>query len=181
MELLDVIAVIWFFVPAYAADMSPILARGLLPSLDRPIDGGRRFRGEPILGSHKTWRGLVACAVAGSLAYAAQAAIHRGGAFGELALIDYDRYWILPGLLMGIGAGVGDAVKSFFKRRAGVRPGSTWFVFDQLDFFVGALVFVVPVYVPPPEPMPIVVPIIFACEIAATAVFHAIGLKETWI
>jgi CDP-2,3-bis-(O-geranylgeranyl)-sn-glycerol synthase len=182
MELLLAVAkILWFFVPAYAADMSPILARELFPGLDAPLDGGLRFRGKRVLGSHKTWRGLAACVIAGSLAYAVQAAIHRGGFLGSLAVIDYDRYWVLPGVLMGLGTGVGDAVKSFFKRRARITPGATWLVFDQLDFFVGALVFVAPVYLPPLAPMPFVVPIVFLCEISATAVFYTLGLKESWI
>ncbi|MGH7818886.1 MAG: CDP-archaeol synthase [Candidatus Binatia bacterium] len=181
MEPLDVAAVIWLFVPAYAADMSPILARLLLPSFDRPIDGGRRFRGEPILGSHKTWRGFGACAVAGALAYALQASIHRVAPLDPLELVDYERHLFLPGLFMGIGAGVGDAAKSLFKRRIGIRPGSAWLVFDQLDFFFGALLFVLPFATPPLGGVLAALPIVFVCEVVATAVFYAIGLKESWI
>jgi CDP-diglyceride synthetase len=36
----------------------------------------------------------------------------------------------------------GDAVKSFFKRRLGITPGKSWFPFDQLDFVLGAILFV---------------------------------------
>jgi CDP-2,3-bis-(O-geranylgeranyl)-sn-glycerol synthase len=36
----------------------------------------------------------------------------------------------------------GDAVKSFLKRRAGIRPGRPWIPFDQIDFVVGELVLV---------------------------------------
>lgn len=55
----DVLCVLYFFVPAYLANMSPVLVRGWFPALSTPIDGGRTFRGRRILGDHKTWRGSV--------------------------------------------------------------------------------------------------------------------------
>jgi CDP-2,3-bis-(O-geranylgeranyl)-sn-glycerol synthase len=45
---------------------------------------------------------------------------------------------------MGAGALIGDALESFFKRRAHVKPGHSWFPFDQLDYIVGGLVFLYP-------------------------------------
>jgi hypothetical protein len=51
MTLLDVVRVVYFFGPAYAADVSPILAERLLPRFDVPIDGGTKLRGQPILGA----------------------------------------------------------------------------------------------------------------------------------
>jgi len=56
-----------------------------------------------------------------------------------------DRGWLDLGVRFGIGAMAGDAVKSFFKRRVGIRPGQPWIPFDQLDFIVGALALVWPV------------------------------------
>ena len=47
--------------------------------------------------------------------------------------------------LMGFGALTGDLIKSFFKRRLGIRPGARFIPFDQTDFVVGALVFIMPV------------------------------------
>jgi hypothetical protein len=58
MTLLNVVRVVYFFGPAYAADVSPILAERLLPRFDVPIDGGTKLRGPPLLGAHKTWRGF---------------------------------------------------------------------------------------------------------------------------
>lgn len=49
--------------------------------------------------------------------------------------------WCWFGLTMGLAAMVGDAVKSFFKRRIGIAPGLPWIPADQLDFvFAGILV-----------------------------------------
>ena len=47
---------------------------------------------------------------------------------------------------MGSGALVGDLIKSFFKRRLGIEPGDRFIPFDQTDFVIGALVFILPVF-----------------------------------
>ena len=47
---------------------------------------------------------------------------------------------------MGLGALAGDLIKSFFKRRIGIAPGHKFIPFDQTDFVVGALVFIMPVF-----------------------------------
>jgi CDP-2,3-bis-(O-geranylgeranyl)-sn-glycerol synthase len=88
---------------------------------------------------------------------------------------------LLVGFLMGLGTGVGDAVKSFFKRRAGIPPGASWPVFDQLDVFGGAYLFVALVHVPPPLATLVCLPIVLAGSVAVTAIGWALGLKEAWI
>ncbi len=45
----------------------------------------------------------------------------------------------LFGAVVGLMALVGDAVKSYFKRRLGKEGGAPWFPFDQLDFVVFGL------------------------------------------
>jgi CDP-2,3-bis-(O-geranylgeranyl)-sn-glycerol synthase len=180
-EPVDVLRVLYFFGPAYAADLSPLLARELVRGFDVPLDGRVTFRGKRLLGSHKTWRGLIACVVAGIVTYEVQRLLYEAGLLRDLAQVDYSHHVVLPGFLMGLGAGVGDAVKSFFKRRAGIAPGRTWLFFDQLDSFFGALVFVSLVVVPPLGVVAVVVPIVFSGEILATIVFYRLGLKESWI
>ena len=54
----QVLQVLYFFLPAYVANMSPVLVRGRFKALALPIDGGRWLWGKRILGDHKTWRGL---------------------------------------------------------------------------------------------------------------------------
>jgi CDP-2,3-bis-(O-geranylgeranyl)-sn-glycerol synthase len=95
--------------------------------------------------------------------------------------VDYAAEPILPGLLMGIGAGPGDAVKSFFKRRLGICPGVPWLGFDQLDFFLGAAACVSFVHAPQPGLVLAVLPLVFVCDIAATTLFWLLGLKQSWI
>jgi CDP-2,3-bis-(O-geranylgeranyl)-sn-glycerol synthase len=180
MTLFPILQVLYLFVPAYAADVAPIFARELLPGWDRPIDGGRRFRGKRIFGSHKTWRGLAASALFGVLAYEAQRLLAGLGWLESLMLLD-DAEPVLPGLLMGIGAGTGDAVKSFAKRQVGIAPGATWLGYDQLDFFIGAAACLSLVHAPPLGALLAAIPIVFLCDVAATTVFWRLGLKESWI
>ena len=105
--------VLYFFLPAYLANMSPVLVRGWFSALAIPIDGGQTLRGKRVFGDHKTWRGLLAGIVAGALVFELQRFAYQAGIARDLALIDYSTHPLLPGLLMGVGAGVGDAVKSF--------------------------------------------------------------------
>ena len=182
----DIAAAVWrvlyFFLPAYLANMAPVLVAGHFESLARPIDGGRSLGGIRIFGDHKTWRGLLAGIVAGVAVFAAQRAIHLAGFLHELALIDYAQADpVLPGFLLGLGTGVGDAVKSFFKRRIGIAPGASWLGFDQLDFMMGAYLFIGPLYVPPPLATLAILPVVFLGGIASSATGYWLGMKEAWI
>lgn len=49
---------------------------------------------------------------------------------------------------MASGAMFGDLLESFFKRQLGKKAGSPFIPFDQVDFVVGALVFISVLYVP---------------------------------
>lgn len=177
----SVLQVLYFFLPAYLANMSPVLVGRRFSALAIPIDGGQTLRGKRILGDHKTWRGLLAGIVAGALTFELQRLAYEAGVARGLALIDYSAHPLLPGLLMGLGAGVGDAVKSFFKRRIDIEPGASWPVFDQLDFFLGAYLFVSLVYAPPLLPALACLPVIFLGNLAFNAAGYRLGFKETWI
>jgi CDP-2,3-bis-(O-geranylgeranyl)-sn-glycerol synthase len=172
---------LWFFVPAYAANMAPVLVQGAFPALAVPIDGGRTFRGVRVLGDHKTWRGIIAGVLAGMLVFELQVALYQAGVLHRLALVDYGRLGVLPGFLLGLGTGLGDAAKSFVKRQLGIAPGASWLVFDQLDFMVGSYLLVGLVYVPPLVPTLLALPIVFVGSVATSATGWALGLKEAWI
>jgi len=177
----SILQVLWLFVPAYAANMVPVLVRGHLEWLATPMDGGRMLGGKRLLGDHKTWRGLLAGVVMGGVVYELQRLLFEWGVGRDLALMDYGGRPVVPGLLMGLGTGVGDAVKSFFKRRVGIAPGASWPVFDQLDFFAGACLFVAVVAVPPLAPTLACLPIVLLGSVVVTTVAWALGLKEAWV
>ena len=90
-------------------------ARLLGTRWDAPLDGGVALRdGTRLLGSHKTWRGLVAAVVCCAIvARFAGLGFGLGAAFGALALL-------------------GDAASSFIKRRLRMRPGAEVLGLDQL-------------------------------------------------
>lgn len=177
----ELIAVLWFFVPAYLANMSPVFVKGHFARLGVPIDAGRTWRGRRILGDHKTWRGIVSGLVTAVAGAGAQRLLHGAGLLADLALVDYAALWLPIGVLQGLGTGVGDAVKSFCKRQIGIAPGHAWVGFDQLDFMVGAYAFVALVYAPPLLPTLLALPIVFAGSLATTATGYALGLKDAWI
>lgn len=137
--------------PAYIANMAPVFVQklGILKFLARPVDGGRTFRGRPIFGAHKTWRGFFVGVIAAIAIVWLQSFLYSVPVFQKISLINYfnESPWFL-GFLFGFGALFGDAVKSFFKRRVNLAPGKPWIPFDQLDFVLGAMVFVAPVYLP---------------------------------
>jgi CDP-2,3-bis-(O-geranylgeranyl)-sn-glycerol synthase len=177
----EVARVLYFFLPAYLGNMSPALVTPWFARLAVPIDGGRTLGGRRVLGDHKTWRGLLAGIVVGALVYEGQRRAYQAGLGRELAAFDYAAYPILPGALMGLAAGVGDAVKSFFKRRVGIAPGQPWLLFDQLDFLVAGYLFLMLVWTPPLLATLLCVPVILAGHVVVTTLGYWLGLKEAWI
>ena len=146
-----VLQCLYFMLPAYLANMAPVFAQklGVLKFLAKPIDGGRMLAGKPIFGEHKTWRGFAVGILVAAATVWLQRFLYSIPFFQKISLINYlEMHWCLLGFLFGFGALFGDLVKSFFKRRVGVAPGKPWIPFDQLDFVVGALVFIAPIYFP---------------------------------
>jgi CDP-2,3-bis-(O-geranylgeranyl)-sn-glycerol synthase len=177
----EVQGVLYFFLPAYVANMSPVLVQRRFRWLAVPIDGGATWRGRRVLGDHKTWRGLLAGIVVAPIVLALQGVAHHLGYLHDIALVDYATASPWLGVLMGLGTGVGDALKSFFKRQIGIAPGASWIGFDQLDFVVGAYAFVCILYVPPLLATIASLPVVFAGSIAVTATGAWLGMKESWI
>ncbi|MBW2964557.1 CDP-archaeol synthase [Candidatus Woesearchaeota archaeon] len=137
-------------IPAAVANMAPaIFSR--VPFMDYPIDFGKKLKGRPILGSHKTFRGFFFGIVCAILLVYAQSFLYSASAyFRGISVIDYSSInFALLGFLMGFGTLLGDSVESFLKRRVGIRPGKRWVPWDQIDWIVGMLILLAIVYVPP--------------------------------
>lgn len=135
---LEFIKIVWFFLPAGCANMLTAFVKRW-PILNYPVDFGKKFKGERIFGSHKTWRGIVF----GILGAVAMVFIQKSfySYTTEITLLDYRQVsaWVLGGLF-GLGAALGDLIRSFFKRRVGIEPGGKWFPFDQVDWIIGAII-----------------------------------------
>ncbi len=141
MDFKLIFVTIFFYLPAYVANMMPVLLdrAGLLKSLAVPVDA--LFGKKEIFGPHKTWRGIIGGIAGGILTGFLQAWLftgfhdssNTGMWIGGLVL------FLIWGALLGLGALLGDLAKSFFKRRLGIKPGGVFFPFDQLDFIIGAM------------------------------------------
>lgn len=109
-----------------------------LSLLDTPIDFNKKFRGQPIFGPHKTYRGFVVGIIFAVAAVYIQQRVYPWP--GGNTLIDYQviNPFVL-GFLFGFGALGGDLVKSFIKRRFKIPSGWVWAPFDQLDWIIGAI------------------------------------------
>jgi CDP-2,3-bis-(O-geranylgeranyl)-sn-glycerol synthase len=145
----NILFALWFFLPAGMANVMPVFASRIpgLKKYEAPIDCGLTFRGKRVFGAHKTWRGLIAGIIAGTLTLWLQqyAAAH----FSWFTKFDEQvNYASLPTLILGplfaIGALGGDAIESFFKRQLNIAPGKGWFPFDQTDYIIGGAIATMP-------------------------------------
>ena len=110
-----------------------------------PIDFNKTINNKPVLGRNKTFRGIIFGVIFAVIAAYLQSLFYNKEFFGDISFFNYQN-WLLFGFLMGIGALTGDLVKSVFKRRLGIKPGEKFVPFDQTDFVIGALIFIMPIF-----------------------------------
>lgn len=127
------IKVIWFFLPAYAANMAASIFK--IKILDFPIS-------EKIFGRNKTYRGFFWGIISALIISFCQKILFSFNLFQKISFLDYSKNFLLVGFLLGFGALFGDLVKSFFKRRFKIPPGGKWIPFDQIDYTLGALILI---------------------------------------
>jgi len=136
-ELKFLLGVFWLFLPAAFANMAPVFLRRL-PILTAPMDFGRSLAGKRILGDNKTWRGFFSGVFASLVVIEFQSCLYPFPA--GMTIIDYESENIIWfGLALGLGAILGDAAESFIKRRLGILPGKSFFIVDQIDWILGAV------------------------------------------
>lgn len=199
-----------FMVPAYISNASMVFTGG-----GKPIDGGRNFRdGRRILGDHKTWNGLKGPLFIGIpisflifLLFIGLWLPIKEIVLDSLAQEQYILYnnvktfeyyftggdipinfmiLILRIILASYGAVIGDLIGSFLKRRFDIGSGAPFWIVDQLDFALFALLFVaIPGFLFPslflvPDIFIVVFLIILtpAVSIIANAVAYFVGLKS---
>ncbi|MHA1723580.1 MAG: CDP-2,3-bis-(O-geranylgeranyl)-sn-glycerol synthase [Promethearchaeota archaeon] len=154
--------------PAYFSNAGMVLLGG-----GKPIDGGKTLRdGHRILGDHKTWNGflkgpafigipisiilsLIFLWIWPYLVLIPLTGIETGAYVLYNQLYYYEYYfiggafpWGFLGLILRIflcsyGAAIGDLLGSFLKRRFNIQSGEPFWIIDQLDFVVCALLFTI--------------------------------------
>jgi hypothetical protein len=127
---------------------------GWLRQLAVPIDRGFHFRGRPLFGANKTYRGVIAVAIGAAAGYALQAIIPgaRPEVFRDFSALQAS----ILGLAVGAAAMLSELPNSFAKRQLGIAPSASgsglaagvFYVVDQADFLLGAW-FVLLVWVRP--------------------------------
>lgn len=135
----------YFMLPAYFANMIPVIAKKMnfFNFLALPLDGGKKIRGEPVLGSHKTVRGFLLGSIGGALIFYVQAALFPLEFFRSLSFIDYSEARnIVLGSLFGFFSLIGDALGSFLKRRLHKNPGEPFIPIDQISLVFGGVIFI---------------------------------------
>ncbi len=121
--------------------MVPPFAEILFPKYKYPMDFFRSFRGKRVFGDHKTIRGLITGILMAELLFLLQQYLYANSdLIKNISLINYTEISPFFGIALGFGGLMGDALKSFFKRQIGIKPGSSWFPWDQIDWIIGSLV-----------------------------------------
>jgi CDP-2,3-bis-(O-geranylgeranyl)-sn-glycerol synthase len=185
-QLLIPINVLWVILPAYVANATATLPKGRGPALDFgrtwPWDGRR------ILGASKTWSGFACGSFLGGLVALLQTYLW-------LHLLQPDQIAIVPSfgtslldalpviLLLTVGAMVGDALGSFFKRRLNRPSGRRTILLDQLPFVLVPIVigwFLFPeIFVPTFDSLEAILWLLFF-TLALHLIFNWIGFKAGW-
>jgi CDP-2,3-bis-(O-geranylgeranyl)-sn-glycerol synthase len=125
------------------------------------MDFGKTWNKKPVLGKGKTWPGFFGGILIGTIVGILQGRI-------------------LAGLLLSIGALVGDLVKSAAKRRFGIVSGKPWPIIDQLDFIIGALLFVSIVELPSIATIIIVLVLTPVFHVATNTIAYLLKIKKVW-
>jgi CDP-2,3-bis-(O-geranylgeranyl)-sn-glycerol synthase len=173
--IIFILQAMYFMLPAYIANMAPVFFRNV-QFLAYPVDFNIRYKARPLLGMNKTYRGLVFGVVLAVAASYVQYLFYPN----SLAIVDYSD-WLPIGFLLGFGALSGDLVKSFFKRRLGIRPGERFIPWDQIDYSIGALVLVSFVYAPKASMALAIVVLGFFLHLIANHIGYYLGIKgEKW-
>jgi CDP-2,3-bis-(O-geranylgeranyl)-sn-glycerol synthase len=168
----DYVAAILFFLPAGISNMSPVLANKI-PGLNHwktPLDFGKRYKGTRIFGDNKSLRGLVVGTVMGGVTAVVVSKLNANTVVTVPPLT--------AGLLLGFGALMGDAIESFFKRRSGVKPGDSWFPFDQTDYILGGLLAIYPFVPLPLWVIATILVVYFGLHLVVAYLAYLLGLKD---
>jgi CDP-2,3-bis-(O-geranylgeranyl)-sn-glycerol synthase len=200
-----------FIVPAYISNAGMVVV-----GKGKPVDGGKYWKdGRRILGDHKTWNGLIKgplfigipISFAIFLLFLVLWDFIRvipdvGIPLGIYKLynnIFYYQYYFIGGtfpigfliiliriILCSYGAGIGDLIGSFLKRRADIESGAPFWIVDQLDFAGFAIIFasIPSLFIPNLYLAPDIFMVTFlliltpSVSIIANTVAYVIGLKD---
>jgi len=109
--------------------------------LNIPIDLNQKINNQSIFGKNKTYRGFFFGTLFAILIAVIQKTIYPY--CPHIYLFNYSQINpFLLGFLLGFGALFGDLIASFIKRRLNKKPGQPFIPFDQIDWILGANIFI---------------------------------------
>ena len=149
MNFLFAISCLYFFLPAYFANMTPPLIKKVksLEFLGKPVDFNKKFLGKPIFGTHKTWRGTIFGFLVGFFTALAQKFLFKFDFFKKISILNYSQINIfLFAFLISFGQILGDLSFSFIKRRIGLKEGVPFLPFDQTNYVIGCAILLGPIF-----------------------------------
>ncbi|MFA6295511.1 MAG: CDP-archaeol synthase [Candidatus Paceibacterota bacterium] len=122
-----------------------IIRYNLFSFLSKPIDHNLHFKGKPLLGKYKTWRGIILVPIlsgVGSLIISQIVVIP----------LSLQTFWV--GFLLGVGYTIAELPNSFIKRQLNVKAGeksenkfrNTFLILDQVDSVAGAIIVMLFIY-----------------------------------
>ena len=175
LSLIMILQALWFILPAYTANGLPVIFGG-----GPPIDFGKTINGTRIFGDGKTIRGFIGGVLSGTLV--GLTLFYVGPMLNQSipesqGLIDLS-YNPIIGVLLSVGALIGDLVGSFIKRRLNLKRGAPAPVLDQITFLVFALLFASILILVPLEYVIILIPLTLGMHIVTNAISWALGLKK---
>ncbi len=180
----ELASAIWFFLPAGIANAAPVFLNKI-PVISRwktPLDFGKSYHGYRLSGDNKTWRGLLlGGGVFGGLTALLLHVVAQHHLWGINSVygIDYaSPSVVLLGVLLGLGALLGDAIESLFKRRRGVASGEAWFPYDQTDYILGGLLFSLPFVRLPITAYILIAVVWFGMHLLFSYIGYRLGLKS---
>ena len=165
-----IISSLYFFLPAFVANMAPEFFKWV--PFNQPIWGRK-------LGKNKTWRGVIVAVVFGIVVFWLQKWLFQFTFFKSISLINYVDFSLGYGFLLGLGAILGDAVESYFKRKNKIGSGESWMPYDQIDFAIGALVLGWLMYVPKAEVATIILVFSFILHLIVSRIGFWLGIKKS--
>lgn len=131
-----------YILPAYVANSSPTVVGG-----GPTIDGGKTAPdARPIFGNHKTWRGLFGGISLGVLTGLLVFLIGTYLLKSHFTLLGTLSDCLFRALLLSTGTHIGDLLGSFIKRRINISSGEPFPIFDQIGFFLFAILLASPYY-----------------------------------
>lgn len=178
--ILSWLFILYLFLPTFLANAAPIIVKNipLLRSFKKPIS-------EKYLWKNKTYRWFIA----GILFWTMVSILQYY--FTQFGFVDtvIEKYFevitsleiaIIAWFLQGFWALLWDAVKSFFKRKIGIKPGEPWPIFDGIDYVLWSAILFAPIF------FPSIIWVIFLCciwpiaSLIANIGAYIIRWKDVW-